>query len=313
MLQNLIILRKVIVCTGLILCASASPGFSATGHEKILASKNSPYQYLSVHEDTARKERYLRNKRNDINQGGISLTNPNQLLLPYTQIAFISLAFLGREPKDALFLGLGVGSMPRYFSHFYPEASVDIAEIDPDVPPLARNYFFFRESPNMKLTVNDGRIFVKRTKKQYDIIFLDAYQNDSIPFHLTTIEFLREVQAKLNPGGVVVANVLAQDSNKFFDSMVTTYRKAFPHVYIFKWKFSDNYIFVATQSVLFKDKKTIIRRAGLIQKQKRFDINLQEFSQWHTYAAEYDRPDVKVLTDDFAPVNIYQHQKSGHK
>lgn len=185
------------------------------------------------------------------------MTNPHQLLLPYTQIAFISLAFLDREPKDALFLGLGVGSMPRYFSRFYPKASVDIAEIDPDVPPLARDYFFFRESPNMKLAVNDGRIFVKRTKKQYDMIFLDAYQNDSIPFHLTTIEFLREVKAKLNPGGVVVANILSKENNKFFEAMIATYRKAFSHVYIFKWKFSDNYIFIAAQSVLFKDKKPL--------------------------------------------------------
>jgi len=292
---------------------ASTPVLAATGHEKTLAAKNTQYQYLSVHEDTQRKERYLRSKRGEMNQGGISLTHPEQLLLPYTQIAFIGLAFLDREPNDALFLGLGVGSMPRDFSRFYPAAMADVVEIDPDVPPLAKKYFFFQETPRTKLSVEDGRIFVKRAKKQYDMVFLDAYQNDSIPFHLTTLEFLREVKAKLRPGGVVVANILAQDINRFFDAMIVTYRKAFAHVYIFKWKFADNYIFVATESSLLRDRKAVSDRARTLQAQKRFEINLLEISQWYVYASEYDKAGAKVLTDDFAPVNIYQHQKTGGK
>lgn len=291
--------------------SAPAAGFAATGHEKTLAAKNTQYQYLSVHEDTQRKERYLRSKRGEMNQGGVSLEHPEQLLLPYTQIAFIGLAFLDREPTDALFLGLGVGSMPRYFGRYYPSAMVDVVEIDPDVPPLARKYFFFRETPRMKLSVEDGRIFVKRAKKQYDLVFLDAYQNDSIPFHLTTVEFLREVRAKLRPGGVVVANILARDINRFFDAMVVTYRKVFPQVCIFKWRFSDNYIFVATESSRARDQSAVAGRAAALQSQKRFDINLQEISQWYDTAASYEKPAEKPLTDDFAPVNIYQHQKTG--
>ncbi|GAB4482799.1 MAG: hypothetical protein OHK006_02000 [Thermodesulfovibrionales bacterium] len=301
---------KRLFCT-LCIAVAASAALAATGHEKTLAAKNTQYQYLSVHEDTQRKERYLRSKRGEMNQGGVSLEHPEQLVLPYTQIAFIGLAFLDREPGDALFLGLGVGSMPRYFNRYYPSAMVDVVEIDPDVPPLAKKYFFFHETPRMRLSVEDGRIFVKRARRQYDLIFLDAYQNDSIPFHLTTAEFLREVKAKLKPGGVVVANILARDINRFFDAMVVTYRKVFPQVYIFKWKFADNYIFVATDTSRFLDKKTVAGRAAALQSQKRFDINLTEISQWYDTAASYEKAGEKPLTDDFAPVNIYQHQKTG--
>jgi spermidine synthase len=107
----------------------------------------------------------------------------------------------------------------------------------------------------MKVHVDDGRLFVKRIKKKYDWIILDAYQNDYIPFHLTTLEFLKEVKSRLKDDGVVVSNITSQFRNKFFDSMVMTYKKAFPHLYVFKGKKSSNFIFVATASSKIKDRK----------------------------------------------------------
>lgn len=297
----------------LVLCCVPLPiqGFALEPSEKLLFEKNSPYQYISVIEDTARKERYVRNQKKEYAQGGIYVHAPDKLLYEFTQLAFVSLAFLEKDPQDVLFVGLGAGSMPRYFSRYYQAANIDIAEIDPDMVAVAQKYFYFKENGKMKVHIDDGRLFVKRAKKKYDWISLDAYQNDYIPFHLTTLEFLKEVRSRLKDDGVVVSNITASFRNKFFDSMIMTYRKVFPHLYIFKGHKSTNFIFVATASNKLIDMHSLEWRAREIASAKKFDINLGEFATKYELSDTYSWEKAKILTDDFAPVSLYQHQKSG--
>jgi len=225
-------------------------------------------------------------------------------------MSFVSLAFLDSDPKDVLFVGLGAGAMPKYFAGRYPDAVIDIAEIDPDMLAVAQKYFYFKENERMKVHVDDGRLFVKRTKKKFDWIVLDAYQNDYIPFHLTTLEFLKEVKNRLKDNGVIVANITSPFKNKFFDSVVMTYKKAFPHLSIFKGKRSGNFIFVATTSSKIRDKDSIEARARKIQSARKFDIDLEDFASRYEPSEAYEWESAKILTDNFAPVNLYQHQKS---
>ena len=286
-------------------------GFALEPSEKQLFEKNSLYQYISVVEDTVKKERYVRNQKREFTQGGIYVNAPDKLLFEFTQLGFVSLAFMDMDPKEVLFVGLGAGAMPRYFTVRYPDAMIDIAEIDPDMVSVAQKYFYFKENERMKAHVEDGRLFVKRTKKKYDWIVLDAYQNDYIPFHLTTFEFLKEVKSRLKENGVVVANITSQYRNKFFDSMVMTYKRAFPRLYVFKGKKSANFIFVATTSSKIKDKDSVEARARKIQSARKFDINLEDLASRYETSEAYEWGGAKVLTDDFAPVNLYQYQKSG--
>jgi spermidine synthase len=279
--------------------------FAQEKTEKVLFEKNSVYQYISVVEDTAKKERYIINTKRDYQQGGISEEDPSKLIFEYTRIAFISLAFLDGAPKDALFVGLGAGSMPRYFNQHYPDVDTDVVEIDPDIFNVAKRFFYFKETPNMKVHISDGRRFIKRTNKKYDIIFLDAYQNDFIPFHLTTAEFLKELKRRLKKDGVVVSNIASPFRNKFYDSMLVTYLKEFPQLYIFKGT-SRNSIFVATMNEKKKSAHEISRRAEEIQKARKLDIDLARIGWSYDWDYSNYKYNGKVLTDDFAPVNLYR-------
>jgi len=290
--------------------SALSVGYSLETTERLIFEKNSLYQYISVIEDTAKNERFIRNNKREISQGGVYLNAPDRLLFEYSQISFISLAFLDREPKDALFVGLGAGAMPRYFNKYYPEANIDIVEIDPDIEMVARKYFYFKANERMRVHLADGRLFIKKTQKKYDIIFLDAYQNDYIPFHLTTMEFFKEVKSRLKEGGVVVSNVLSPFRNKFFDSMVVTYDKVFPQLYIFKGRKSNNFVFIATLKSGIRDKEDISSIAQKIQASKKMDIDLGKIGWTCEHCDEY-KTNAKALTDDFAPVNLYKYQKSG--
>ncbi len=285
-------------------------GLALESSEKLIFEKNSLYQYIQVIEDTIKKERYVRNQRREFSQGGIYINAPDKLRFEFTQLLFVSLAFLDRDPEDVLFVGLGAGAMPKYFTVRYPDAVIDIAEIDPDMVDVAQKYFFFKENERMKVHIEDGRLFVKRTKKKYDWIILDAYQNGNIPFHLTTLEFLEEVKSRLKENGVVAANITSPHRNKFFDSMVMTYKKAFPHLAIFKGKKSGNFIFVATTGSKITDKVSVEARARKIQSARKFDIDLEDFASRFQPSDVYEWGGAKILTDDFAPVNLYQYQKS---
>jgi spermidine synthase len=285
------------------------PGLALEPTEKLLFEKNSLYQYIAVVENTKKKERYIYNTKKSYMQGGIYVEAPDKLLFEYTRMSFVSLAFMDRAPEDALFVGLGAGAMPRYFNRHYPDANIDVVEIDPDIFEVARKYFHFAENERCKVHVLDGRMFVKRTPKKYDMIFLDAYQNDYIPFHLTTVEFLREVRKKLNDDGVVVANVTSPFMNKLFYSMIKTYKKVFPHLYLFKGVRSSNYIFVATAGEKRKKSRAVTERAREVRKSRGFDIDLARISLRLSYYTEYEWKS-DVLTDDFAPVNLYKHMKA---
>lgn len=132
-----------------------------------------------------------------------------------------------------LFIGLGGGLVPYLVQKQYPEARLQVVELDPDIAsvvsrrlPLAR---LDRAANRPEIVVDDGRNFLRSSRETYDYIFLDAYVGTYIPHHLSTVEFFRLIRNHLNPGGVVVINVLSLlDSNGFLDRMEATVHAALP-------------------------------------------------------------------------------------
>ena len=303
------------ICLRFFLCAAfclggmVPGGVQATEGETVILRENSLYQFIIVLENKEKNERYMANlEKTTVYQGGIKLDHPDQLLFEYTRMCFVGLASLEQMPKDALFVGLGIGSMPRFMARNFPETTIEVAEIDPAVVKIAKEYFSFKETGKMTVKVEDGRQFIKRSKKGYDIIFLDAYQGDTIPFHLTTREFLQEVKGKLNKGGVVVSNILSPGRNKFFTAMIKTYQAEFENLAIFKGNKSNNYVFVATEGAV--DPEAVRNNAKGIQDSRQLGIDLIAISQDQQFLT-LPKEKAEILTDDFAPVNLYRHMEEG--
>jgi len=283
-------------------CERYSP-VSRTIHEE-----HSLYQFIRVEEDLFSGERLLYTSAGrKVKQGGIRIKDPDELLFEYNRLAFSGLAFLEKDPARVLFVGLGAGTMPRFFTGHYPEAFVDVVELDPAMLKVARQYFHFSERGRMKVHLMDGRTFIKKTGARYDMIFLDAYRGEQIPFHLTTAQFLKEVKACLKEGGVVVSNILSEAKNRYFWSMVRTYRQEFGSLFIFKGEWSGNHIFVAMEEEIPFDQNVFLERAKTIQSEKGMEIDLAR-SPWDYYDEKRMR-EAKILTDDFAPVNILKNRE----
>jgi SAM-dependent methyltransferase len=125
-----------------------------------------------------------------------------------------------------------VGIVPMDFVH--EGHSVDVVEINPAVVPVGVK-FFDLDTNKVHITIDDGRHFLNRCKKKYDVVVLDAFLGDSSPSHLFTQEAFASIRNVLKPGGVLVINVFAsleQGRDFFAASLHKTIRKVFPAVRI---------------------------------------------------------------------------------
>lgn len=242
--------------------------------EKVLFEKKSPYSTVTVTEDE-RGLRTLMFDHNGVRQSVVKVGDPDHLELPYAKSMLVGLAFI-EPPKRILIVGLGGGTIPNLLHKHYPEATIDAVDIDPVVVDVARKFFGFREDATLRAHVADGRRFIEDCRKPYDVIFLDAFSAEEIPYTLTTQQFLKAVRQALAPGGVVVANVWDRYSNPLYDSMVRTYQSVFDELYISDVDGTGNRILVASPRKRQMRPGAVARRAAAISKEKRFRFDLGE-------------------------------------
>jgi spermidine synthase len=157
--------------------------------------------------------------------------------------------------KRVLMVGLGGGSTPRAWQHYYTNVMVDVVEIDPVVEEVAKKYFTVAESPTLKIHINDGRVFLRQTTNIYDVILMDAYSTtrygSSLPRQLTTKEFFTLASRHLSTNGVLAYNVIGQIQGfraTLIGAMYRTLSAVFPRGYMFPAVESQNVVFVATKS-----------------------------------------------------------------
>lgn len=170
-------------------------------------------------------------------EGGMD-ANTGDLILPYQE--YWKLALL-REPakvSSALFVGAGAFGMPENVSRDFPEAAVDVVEIDPQVIEVGRKFFKLDEHPRVKAHAGDARRFLLQSEgKKWDLIFGDAYNGiRQIPPHLATREFFQQVADRLEPKGVFIMNVISAVNGpkaELTSGMLATVRQVFPHVELF--------------------------------------------------------------------------------
>lgn len=170
--------------------------------------KNSSHQRITV-VDRGNVRRLICGSGWFREQSAINLNNPIFSVYGYTSLMVSSLLFV-EKPTKIFIAGLGAGIIPRLIKFFMAGVHIDIAEIDPDIVSVAKEYFFFEEEDRMKIIVGDAREIVQNFPKnnQYDVVILDAYSTDYIPFHLSTKEFFVELSRIAKPNGVIASNFM---------------------------------------------------------------------------------------------------------
>lgn len=203
--------------------------------------------------------------------------------------------------QKSLMIGGAGYSFPKEYLKAYPNAEMDVVEIDPQMTVLAKRFFNLKEDPRLKVFHQDGRVFLNYAESnKYDVVLLDAFSSlFSIPFQLTTLETVEQINRSLKDDGVVIFNIgtaISGNANKFLMAELKTYQKIFPHTYLFKVDSGkntskvQNVILIAT-----KNTETNILRSN--------DPQITELLK-HQYTIDIPTS-TKVLTDDLAPVEYF--------
>ncbi len=138
-------------------------------------------------------------------------------------------AALDRPPRRVAILGNGAGTTARAYGHFFPGASVDGVEIDPELEEIGQRYFDLNPNPNLTVHNEDARPWLRRSTGSYDVIMVDAYRQPYIPFYLATREFFELVRDRLAPGGVVIVNAGHLEGNDDLEQVLgRTMAEVFP-------------------------------------------------------------------------------------
>lgn len=284
---------------------------TAWARVKTIFEKDSFYHRIRVEEDD--EARYLYFDRTL--QSAMNLDDPTKLRLIYSRYTSLGLAFRP-DAKRVLIIGLGGGSIPKKYQKEFPSLEIDVAEIDPEVIQVAKKFFLFQEGKNLRVYAQDGRLFLTRTPQRYDVILLDAYYTDAIPFHLTTREFFQVAEQKLTSNGIIVANIIGAvtgPGGRITRSVVKTLREIFPQIYIFPTRRVDNVSLDTIQNVILivtkerqrLDIREITKRAGFLGRDL-FPNPLKDIAASY-FDAKLPDHDVPVLTDDYAPTDNLLH------
>jgi spermidine synthase len=196
-----------------------------------------------------------------------------------------------------LMIGLGGGVLTSYVGRFMPQAQIDSVEIDPVVIDTAKTYFSLKENDRTRIIESDGRVFLNRSRKLYDLALIDAYIGGFVPFHLMTKEFYTLLKRHLAPGGAAVFNV--HEINRLFPVAVRTLQTVFATVDIYRSGLGEVAV-VATDAP--RSPEALARRAKELQDQYAFRYPLPDLL---THREAMDPGAGEVLTDDFAPVDVY--------
>lgn len=275
------------------------------GWAKTLYEKDTGYHRIRVEETRERRYLYF----DGTLQSSMDRRDPTSLELVYSRFTSLGLA-LRPDAGKALIIGLGGGSMAKKYHQEFPELEIDSIEIDPDVVEVARKFFHFREDSRQRVHGGDGREFLARAEDRFDLILLDAYYADNMPFHLITREFFDTARHKMTPEGVLAINLIGSlrgPDSAMIRAAIKTLASVFPQVYTFPTFGNRGQVLSEIQNVVVlagnaperMSVKEMERRAAGLGRGLFPDPVSKIRGCYYTGPLEQD--DVALLTDNDAP------------
>jgi len=289
---------------------------SAVPAQGVIYEGDSAYHYIKVVDDKKRNTRFL--QFNNYIEGAIDLTPPYDTRVSYTN-AFPLARIFKPTLKYILIIGGGGGIGARKFANDDPNVVVDLVEIDQRVVDLGLKYFYLEPSNRLRIHVEDGRSYIRRSQTKYDLVILDAFTiGGQIPFHLTTREFFNEIKQTLSPDGVVLANIsgtMRGRRSRIMRSEYKTLATVFQNVYLFPYLQETerqpdatldqdrprSLILIAVNGGGSWTKEAVVAMAAQLEQVARMPTFLQDANQFFEGRLPID--DVPLLTDDYAPVD----------
>ncbi|MCD8364908.1 MAG: fused MFS/spermidine synthase [Clostridiales bacterium] len=292
--------RSVRAAVGVVIlivaCLTSSTDSFAFWEDDLVYEGESVYNYLQVKEDDSAV--YLSTnvlfgvQSVYVKDGGLT-----GMYYDYAMAAPLMAGANEEEELDVLILGMGTGTFATQCDVYFDNLTMEGVEIDEDITELAVEYFHMSE--DIPVYTYDGRAYLNAVDKTYDVIMVDAYQDITIPFQMSTVEFFTLVKEHLNEGGVMVINMnmRGEDEGNINQYIADTVSSVFSEVYTVDCTGSTNRELFATDNEafldVFADNISLDDDADLAAMMESVSENLTAYE-----AGDY------CMTDDKAPVEL---------
>jgi len=267
--------------------------------ENLIFAGESAHNYIEIAERNG--IRYLL-----LNEGYAyhSIYNPNSVFVNGVWDYFAVFPLVKKDAENAAILGLAGGTIAGQYERLFPSIGIDGVEIDEKIVKAAEKFMGMRYK-NLRVHVNDARVFLEQNDKRYDLIIADAYKQPYIPFHMATKEFFELTRGRLNEDGILAINVAATSENaKIVRIMENTIKSVYKNVYIFHPEGTLNYIIFASDEEPDFDSLKMPESFNLSRKEhERLNDIVEEFRR-SAKKIEFDNS-LGIFTDDKAPVELY--------
>ncbi|MCI8466418.1 MAG: fused MFS/spermidine synthase [Lachnospiraceae bacterium] len=291
-------LVKSVVCIVLFLGCSISAFFDsfAFWEADLLYEGESIYNYLQVKEtdDSVILSTNVLFGVQSIMKKDESLTG---MYYDYALAAPVMAGVLEKENPKILILGMGTGTFATQCGRYFGHASVEGVEIDQKITDLAGKYFALPDT--VKVATYDGRAYLNVNQEKYDVIMVDAYQDITIPFQMSSEEFFTMVREHLTDDGVMVVNMNmhTEKEGNINQYLSDTIASVFPEVYTVEVPHTTN------RELFASGKEGSLEQFGV----RTSKIEKEELKQMMMVVAgslkKYERG-TYLLTDDKAPVEL---------
>ena len=230
----------------------------------------------------------------------VDLEDPRHLEFSYIRAiaSVIDTAVEEKSPR-ALHLGGGGLTLPRYLDATRPGSQSRVLEIDGGVVDLDKRQLGLQVGDGIEVRVQDARVGLAReVSGGRDLVVGDAFGGLSVPWHLTTIEVVRDVHRVLTDDGIYALNVIDYPPLEFARAEVATIQEVFPQVAliarpeILKRTDGGNLVIVASKQSLPLD------ALGAELSNRAPELAVLSDAAMPDFVGE-----AQILTDDYAPVD----------
>jgi spermidine synthase len=232
----------------------------------------------------------------------VDLNDPKHLEFAYVQwiAAVADVTKPAGAALDALHLGGGGFTLPRFVAATRPGSRQLVLELDGALVDLDRQRLALRTGPDLRVRVGDARVaLAAEAADGYDLIVGDAFGHLVVPWHLATRELATDIDRVLRPGGIYAQNVIDYPPARFIRAELATVADVFPHVALaappaaLAGETGANFVIVASAAPL--PLEALRSRLNLTADEP---VSLLAGPDLDAFVGG-----ARVLTDDFAPVD----------
>lgn len=288
----------VILMMGMMLTAPA-PRAEEYTYESMYA------HYSIVKEGSVVELRHLRKSATWL-ESAVDLADPPRQVVDYTKVLYAGV-FFADAPQQVLMIGLGGGGFNRLFNAAFTTSTLQTVDVDPMALELSKKHMGFTETARNRVTILDGRRYIKKTQEKWDWVILDAFHGGYIPFQLKTREFYQEIKKVLSPRGILISNL--HNGTLLYESDVKTLQSCFSQVMLFDVPEKGNVIAIAANydSPKMLDQLSSYQAGGANAVLRKYlDLAAMQKSILLRPGEKLERG--SLLTDDYCPAEYLDTQ-----